>query len=64
MCLDSLHCLLSVPVVRIEYVYYEKLISDFTIFNEDIEYINEQHEKVNHGYEIYCEGRHSCVFHR
>ena len=41
----------------LDYVFHEKLISDCSMFNADIKYIDEQKEKVNSGYELYCKGQ-------
>lgn len=40
------------------YVSSHKLINDLSMFNADIVYISEQREKVQKGYELYCNGNH------
>ena len=42
----------------LEYVMDETLIPDCSMFDEDMEYIREQREKLRRGYKLYCEGKH------
>lgn len=41
----------------LEFVYDRSIISDNSVFGNDIKYIDEQRKKLNWGYQLYCEGK-------
>lgn len=40
------------------FAFYQDLIKDFSQFSDDIDYINEQEQKLSDGYKRYCDGDH------